>query len=182
MTKIVSDDVREHIGYDPATGKFWWKVEPGCLAANGYRYIRVKGKMRLAHRMAWVMYHGEEPDGLVDHINGDRTDNRIENLRLATYSQNSANAKLHTRNTSGLKGASRVFRKGKRTDRWQATITVNNKQTYLGSFGTKEEAHAVYLDAARKHQGEFANSGTLGHAPSGVKRDWLFVASPRFGL
>lgn len=177
MARITSDDVREHLIYDPVTGKFWWRDEAGTVTGNGYRYIKVKGKARLAHRLAWAFHYGEEPEGLVDHINGDRLDNRIENLRLETYSQNSANAKLHTRNTSGFKGVSWERRKGK----WQATITVRNRQMFLGYFDTAEEAHAAYLIAAREHQGEFANGGLAGHVPSTVKRDWLFVASPRFG-
>lgn len=183
MTRINSDDVREHVGYDPATGKFWWRDEPGTISTNGYRYIRINGKMMLAHRLAWLLYYGQTPPKLVDHINGDRQDNRIANLRAATYSQNSANAKLHTRNTSGFKGAAKVVRKGKWTDRWQATITVQNKQLNLGShFRTAEAAHAAYLKAAREHQGEFANGGLAGHVPArGIERDWLFVASPRFG-
>ena len=182
MTRINSDDIRDHLDYDPKTGKFLWKDEAGSInPVTGYRYIKVRGKMRLAHRMAWAIYYGEEPNGLVDHINGDRLDNRIENLRIATYSQNSANAKLHTRNTSGLKGASRVLKKGRWTGRWQASITFQNKQINLGYFDTAEEAHAAYMLAAIKYQGEFAHSGTIGHIPSRtVKRDWLFVATPRF--
>jgi hypothetical protein len=98
---------------------------------------------------------------VIDHINGDRLDNRIENLRTATYSQNSANAKRHSRNTSGLKGASKRFKNGKWTGRWQASITYQRKQINLGYFDTKEEAHAAYLEAARRLQGEFANCGNV---------------------
>jgi hypothetical protein len=181
MTRINSDDVRDHLDYDPATGKFWWKDEAGTITGHGYRYIKVRRKLKLAHRMAWAFYYGEEPNGLVDHINGDRLDNRIKNLRIATYSQNSANAKRHSRNTSGLKGASKVVKNGRWTGRWQASITVRNKQVHLGSFRTKEEAHQAYLLAARKYQGEFANGGRGGEVPSSeVERDWLFVASPKF--
>ncbi len=176
MPRINSDDVREHLGYDPATGRFWWKDEPGTIAGNGYHYIRVCGKMRLAHRMAWAFHYGEEPDGLVDHINGDRSDNRIVNLRLASYSQNSANAKRHSRNTSGFKGAS--WDKHKKM--WQATITVQRKQIMIGRYKTKEEAHAAYVREARRHQGEFANDGlAIAPPPSSVHRDWLLVATPR---
>lgn len=174
-------ELNDELIYNRETGQFFWKKEAGTITGHGYRYIRVNGKMMLAHRMAWLMAHGEDPKGkLVDHINGDRLDNRIENLRVATFSQNGANAQRHSRNTNGLKGASKVVRKGRWTGRWQASITVRNRQINLGYFDTKEEAHAAYLDAAREHQGEFANSGTAGYVPSQVKRDWLFVASPRF--
>ena len=182
MTRINSDDIRDHLRYEPDTGKFLWKDEAGCIAANGYRYIKVRQKLRLAHRMAWAFYYGEEPDGLVDHINGDRLDNRIENLRLATHSQNGANAKRHSRNTSGYKGVSRVVKRGEWTGRWQASITVRNKQMNLGAYATREDAHAAYLRAAQAHYGDFANSGGVSDFVNPkVKRDWLFVASPGFG-
>lgn len=172
--------LRRELEYNPETGRFWWKGEPGTIS-NGYRYIRVNQHMMLAHRIAWLMYYGVEPPGMVDHINGDRQDNRIENLRIATHSQNAANAKRHSRNTSGLKGASKVLKNGKWTGRWQASITYQNKQMNLGYFDTKEEAHAVYLDAAKKFQGEFANSGLAAAVSerSRIERDWLFVATPR---
>jgi HNH endonuclease/AP2 domain len=159
-SKVDYEDLNKELTYNPETGQFFWKKEAGTITGHGYRYIRVNGKMMLAHRMAWLMAYGEDPEGkLIDHINGNRLDNRIENLRLATYSQNSANAKRHSRNTSGLKGASKVVRKGKWTGRWQSSITVDNKQVHLGSFGTKEQAHAAYMVAARKAQGEFASDG-----------------------
>jgi hypothetical protein len=184
VTRINSDDIRDYLDYDPSTGKFWWKDEAGTLSTNGYRYIRVRGKMRLAHRMAWAIYYGEEPPKgtIIDHINGDRQDNRIANLRLADFSQNGANARLHAHNTSGYKGVAKVVRKGKWTGRWQASITVRNKQRSLGThFRTPEAAHEAYLKAAREHHGEFANGGSVGHVAAGVERDWLFVATPRFG-
>lgn len=182
MARINSDDVRDHVAYDALTGKFLWRDEPGTVAANGYRYIKVKGKMRLAHRMAWTFHYGEEPDALVDHINGDRLDNRIENLRLATYSQNGANAKKHIHNTSGFKGVSRVLKNGRVTGQWQSSITVRNKQMHLGKFATKEEAHAAYLSAAREYHGDFANGGGVSDFVNPtVRRDWLSVASPNFG-
>lgn len=148
-------ELRAKYIYDPATGRFDWRDEAGFVAGNGYRYLKVGAKKKLAHRMAWLYHFGAEPDGLVDHINGNRLDNRIENLRIATFSQNAANAKLHVHNTSGLKGASWMPKRGK----WQATITVQNKQLNLGYYKTKEEAHDAYMRAAEKHQGEFAHSG-----------------------
>lgn len=173
---------RREIDYDRKTGRFWWRGEPGTIASNGYRYIKVNQVLILAHRLAWMLHYGREADGLVDHINGDRLDNRIENLRIATYSQNSANAKRHSRNTSGLKGASKVLKNGKWTGRWQASITFRRKQTNLDYFDTREETHKAYLEAATKYQGEFANSGSASEIsePSFVKRDWLLVATPRY--
>lgn len=152
-------ELSEELNYDPASGRFSWKKEPGTIS-NGYRLLRVNQKNMWAHRVAWLLATGEDPEGkVVDHINGNRLDNRIDNLRLATYSQNSANAKRHSRNTSGLKGASRVKKNGKWTGRWQASITYQRRQINLGYFDTKEEAHAAYLEAARSLQGEFAHDG-----------------------
>ena len=161
MPAATLQNLRDKFGYDPKTGRFSWKEEPGCVPTNGYRYIKVGGKLQLAHRLAWLYYYGEEPVGLIDHINGDRLDNRIENLRIATFSQNAANAKRHSRNTSGLKGVAKVVKKGVWTGRWQASITHQNKQIGLGSFKTKELAHAAYVKAASRLQGEFANDGLV---------------------
>ncbi len=177
------DELRSELHYDPENGKFTWKKEAGTVTGHGYRYIRVNQKMMLAHRMAWLMYYGVEPEGLVDHINGNRLDNRIANLRLADYSQNGANARRHMRNRSGYKGVSRVLKNGKWTGRWQASITVRNKQMNLGYFDTKDEAHEAYMAAAKLYHGVFANSGLSNAiAPASlVSRDWMLVATPRFG-
>jgi len=97
------------------------------------------------------------PNGIeIDHVNGIRVDNRIVNLRLATNQQNSANSKIRKNNKSGLKGAYR--RNSNNGMCWQATITVKKKAIYLGIFSSKEEAHAAYLNAAKKHFGEFARA------------------------
>jgi len=104
----------------------------------------------------------------VDHINGIKDDNRRENLRVATNGQNRANSKLNDNNKSGLKGVhlrkkptiknrKKKPRKDRMGDRWAAQINVNGKKLHLGYFDTKEEAHAAYREAARKHFGEFAS-------------------------
>lgn len=129
------------------------------------------------------MTHGQPGVSFLRHNNnGNRQDNRIRNFRIATFSQNGANAKRHSRNTSGLKGASKVLKKGKWTGRWQASITVRNKQMNLGYFDTREEAHAAYLAAARLYHGVFASDGiSFGDAPLSPKRDWMWVATPGIG-
>ena len=88
-----------------------------------------------------------------DHENGIKTDNRRKNLRFATHSQNLANSKRYSTNTSGYKGVSRHGNK------WQAEICVRGKKLYLGYFKDPEEAHEAYIKAAQKYFGEFANSG-----------------------
>jgi len=134
--------------YDPATGEFtqklrWWNRKPGdkpgSKTPQGYWCIGVGGKPYLAHRLAWFYMHKEWPAGDVDHINRNRLDNRISNLRVVTRSVNAHNSP--SRGKSGVKGVS--FKK--RDKVWAAYITVNYKTQHLGSF--KNFADAV---AARK--------------------------------
>lgn len=91
----------------------------------------------------------------VDHINGNGLDNRRSNLRLATPSQNSRNSKKPITNTSGYKGVTFC----KNTGKWVGQIKENNKNHYLGSYDTPEEAYKAYCIAARELHGDFANLG-----------------------
>ncbi|MCI0598731.1 MAG: HNH endonuclease [Beijerinckiaceae bacterium] len=93
---------------------------------------------------------GAWPIAQIDHINGDRADNRFLNLREATRTENAWNAKLRSDSHSGFKGVRRHKR------RWCAYIKVSGKQKHLGSFATPEEAHDAYCRAAREHHGQFA--------------------------
>lgn len=104
------------------------------------------------HRLAWQYVTGHPPADQIDHINGDKHDNRFENLREATASTNGAN--MHGRSSSGFKG---VYLE-KRSGRWFSAICVRNKRMHLGTFGSPEEAHAAYVAAAAKHFGEFARA------------------------
>lgn len=157
-------NLRDILHYNPETGEWTWiKGRPGVKVPQagtlskrwGYLQIQIDGKIYKAHRLAWVYMTGKWPKGDIDHINRNRADNRWANLREATRSQNNINAGQRKHNTSGLKGA--FFRPDKK-NRWQAKIGLNGKGVHLGYFLTKEEAHAAYLEAARKHYGEFANS------------------------
>jgi hypothetical protein len=159
---ITAEMLRERMSYDQETGVFRlrrsrtrWKAGQvaGSLGENGYVSIRVCGVLCLAHRLAWLYVHGEWPVEQIDHRNNDRTDNRLANLRPASVDQNARNNRIGGRNTTGLKGAYR--KRGK----WRSTITVNGKQVSLGTFSTKEEAHAAYCAAAEKYFGEFARGG-----------------------
>lgn len=105
---------------DPTTGEFSWLRESrrgiradgsvGTVNGQGYKQINYKGKIYLLHRLVWLFANGEWPAKNLDHINGTRSDNRIENLRLATYQDNARNQKLHSRNTSGFSGVSQDSR------------------------------------------------------------------------
>ena len=137
--------------YDPISGTFWRLA--GCQTANGYRQIWFDGKQHMEHRVAWFLHYGEWPDRHVDHINGNRSDNRIANLRLATNSENLCNRRKPRNNTSGYKGVSYVKRYGA----YQATIRFDGKNKFLGRFASPEAAADAYRRAALKHHGEFAN-------------------------
>jgi hypothetical protein len=153
----------ENLWYDSGSGKFYWikatrNRHAGALAGwvderDGYVRIQIDKKSYLAHRLAWLAVYGALPTGLLDHKNGDRADNRIDNLRLATRAQNTQNSKTYSNSPVGLKG---VRLSG---NRWVARITVSKVLLHLGSFGTKEAAHAAYCAAAHKYFGEFSNSG-----------------------
>lgn len=101
----------------------------------------------MAHRAAWAHYYGEWPELTLDHINGVRNDNRIENLRVAGNSINAKNLKMHRRNTTGATGVYRV----RRSSRWLAQITADKKYIYLGRFDTFEEAVAARREAEAKY-------------------------------
>lgn len=123
-----------------------------ALDGKGYLQGQVCGYHTTAHRVVWVMHHGEWPTCL-DHIDGNRTNNRIENLRAVTLQQNSQNTKTPRSNTSGHIGVR--FRQ--RSNRWEAMIGSRG-QKYLGSFRTMEEAVAARL-AAQARLGFHANHG-----------------------
>lgn len=102
--------------YDPVTGHFTFSIRRGTkrkvgeisgyVNPLGYRVIRIDNENHHAHRLVWLYQYGNFPIELIDHINGDRDDNRLVNLRPATYKQNGENQKLHTANTSGYRGVS----------------------------------------------------------------------------
>jgi HNH endonuclease/AP2 domain len=162
---VTAERLRELLGCDPETGLLIWKMNrqgpgaragevAGCKDPQGYIKIGIDGRMYLAHRLIWLHIYGAWPDGELDHINHDPSDNRIENLRLATNSQNMANRPAQINNTSGFKGT--TFHKQRR--KWQAQITVNKKVLHLGLFKTPEAAHAAYVLATQALHGEFARA------------------------
>jgi len=155
----------ELLDYDPNTGVFKWKKFRGNTAkvgsivnnitSTGYNKICVNGRQYQAHRIAYKMVHKCDPDGILDHIDGDTTNNRIANLRVASSKQNQGNSKIPRHNTSGLKGVSWSKKSGK----WAAQIHRGDKKIWLGAYDDKNDAHQAYMKAAIEHFGEFANSG-----------------------
>jgi len=147
--------------YDPQTGRFKW-ITPGngykkdwflgTLEPHGYRTIRVLDRKYYAHRLAWFYNHGKWPVAEIDHINGERSDNRLCNLREAFRSQQLQNASLRKDNTSGVKGV--VWHSDIR--KWVARIHVDGKAVHIGCYKEKEHASAAYDMEARRLFGEFA--------------------------
>lgn len=162
---IEIDLLRHLFSFDPETGSLKWKnprsprVKPGAEAGRigdqGYVTVGICGRFYRGHRVGFAIHFGRWPNGMLDHINGVRSDNRISNLRECTNAQNLRNAKRSSANTSGVKGV--YFDKA--SMKWRALIRVDGKKVYLGYFATKEEAGCAYRKAATEHFGEFANHG-----------------------
>lgn len=118
----------------------------------GYLHIHGKSdKMIAAHRLIFFMHHGWLPE-CIDHIDGDNRNNRIDNLRAASVSQNMRNCKTPATNTSGVKGV--YFHR--QTEKWTASIRVNKRLTHLGSFTHIFDAACARKAAEQIHYGEFA--------------------------
>jgi hypothetical protein len=155
---ISIEELRSVLDYNPDFGEFKWKVKRrgkqseqfGSFCTGGYLSTRINYKKYLLHRLAWAYVYGYFPEEL-DHINRNKTDNRICNLREATRSQNLANTS--TRAKSGFKGVVKV--KG---GKFRAGITVNKKFKSLGLYATPQEAHDCYVAEAKKAFGEFSCS------------------------
>jgi len=151
----------ELLRYDSETGEFRWLKRvsrgthiydvAGTVQVGGYRKIAIKGKNYLAHQLAWFYMTGKWCPTIIDHRDGDPSNNRWENLRRATQSQNCANRRRHKNNACGFKGVTRM-----RSGRWKAIIYKKARKHDLGLFATPQEAHAAYVAAARKLFGEFA--------------------------
>ena len=152
------EKLKELFDYDPSSGSLLWKIiknshagkaKPGRIAGaaggNGYLVIGIDRKRFFAHRLVWLWHYGVWPKHQIDHINGNRTDNRIENLREATLEENRQNTRDRKNNT-GFRGVYFNARPG-RVKRYSASIAVNGKTKSLGYYLTKEEAHSAYLKA-----------------------------------
>lgn len=121
--------------------------EMGAKNNNGYIVLFIGGKDVYAHRFAWAYYYGELPTGFIDHINGDRADNRICNLRDVSHSQNMQNQRHPlSNNKTGFLGVS--FHRS--TNKYQAQIKAGGKRIHLGTFLIPEDAHKAYVTAKRE--------------------------------
>lgn len=146
-------ELKKLLHYNPETGIFKWIVSPahavkagsiaGRLHKFGYIEIRIKNKIYPAHRLAWFYVYGKWPKDQIDHINGIRDDNRIANLRECTNTENQQNRVSRKGSTSKYLGVSW----DSKNERWLAQININNKNKYLGSYATEEDAYKAYCKA-----------------------------------
>jgi len=167
--------LRQLLRYEPETGKLFWKPRPvwmfsdghrdkagNCnnwnshyagkpaftsMMRNGYRIGAVCNRSMLAHRVIWAMVSGQWPADQVDHINGDRQDNRLENLRAVSRADNNKNSKRPCTNTSGAIGVCKSPTRGK----WLAQIKVGGQVFHLGTFERKSDAISARKKAERKY-------------------------------
>lgn len=154
---ITRDRLLELFIYEPLTGEFFYRSgrsgvrntdkPAGSLNDKGYRILHIDGQDYRAHRLAWLYVHGQMPAAEIDHRNGVRDDNRIDNLRDVSTRRNAENrARAQAYSRTGLLGV-RAYRSG----RFQAQIQVNGCARHLGTFDTAAEAHEAYLAAKRIH-------------------------------
>lgn len=146
-----------NFSYNPSTGNFTRLLNgkvAGCIDAKGYVVFSVLNKVQKAHRLAWLYMTGEMPKGQIDHINGDKSDNRFINLRVVNNSQNQMNKPIQINNSSGFKGVNWFVKRGK----WRSYITINSVQKHLGLFNTLEEALRTRINAEIYYFGIYSNN------------------------
>ena len=154
-------ELRDRLRYDAETGHLYWvapksnRLRPGqragCKMVNGYQKIALYQEQMYIHHIVWYLTHGEWPTEMIDHINGDRSDNRVENLRLANQSQQNFNMGLRESNKTGVTGVAICSKTG----RFRAYLTLGRKQIYLGNHVTLDAAVAARKEAEAKYCGEF---------------------------
>ena len=163
---LTREFVMSRLFYDVITGILYWKYDRNApdnwntrwesKIAGTYetKYVSVSlnGSRYLAQRLIWLVVTGEWPSTDVDHVNGDKRDNRFNNLRLATRSQNNGNSGIKKSNASGVKGV----HWGAKHDKWRASISEHGKIINLGRYDCIAAASFAYQIAADKHFGEFA--------------------------
>jgi hypothetical protein len=162
LEMITQQELHELFEY--RDGKLFNKVRRGnrsacgqeakSLGARGYLRVSIDKKNYRLHRLVFLMHHGYMPE-YIDHINCDKLDNRIENLRQATNAQNQHNTKKLPNNTSGTKGVMWV----KSLKKWQGQVKLNKKIFYAGTFYDIESAKLAVAELRKKLHGEFANYG-----------------------
>ena len=150
--------------FDYFDGNLYWKHDIGAAKKGekagyirkdkGYRSVTIMNKSYYIHRLIFLYHYGKIKN-VIDHIDGDKLNNHVENLRDVTLSQNSHNSKKPKNNTSGIKGVCW----NKRSKSWIAYCRIENRVNYLGYYKCKDEAARVLMEFREKHHGSFANHG-----------------------
>ena len=154
------DPVKLHELFDYKEGNLVWKCKntkgkiAGSLKPHGYTIVEIDGKPIMAHWIVWIMHNGLF-DGQIDHIDGNRSNNKIENLRVVTQAQNQWNRKISSNNTVGVKGV----RLRKDSKKYEVRIAVCGKRIVLGSYKDLELAELVSIEARKKYHGVYAKHG-----------------------
>ena len=169
------DLVRQALDYDPETGIFRWRLRPlehfadervwrlwnaklsGTIAGTasaGYQLIVINTRLYKAHRLAWLLVHGEPVPDEIDHINGDPGDNRIRNLRGASHADNTANGRLRRNNRTGKTGVHQTY-----NGKYVASIKRHYQTYHLGVFSSLDDAIAARREAEQRLHGAFARKG-----------------------
>lgn len=152
------EEFSKFLTYNPQSGVLTWVKgcqsgkEAGCVTKKGYRVVTLNYIQYMAHVIAWILHYGEVRPQMLDHINGVKDDNRIDNLRLSDDVTNQQNRGKPKNNTSGYKGVCWCVQ----TQKWQAIIKADGKRLHLGRYLTKEQAYQAYCNAAFKFHGDFA--------------------------
>ena len=153
-----------HSIFEYKDGVLFWKAKKssntrqdfsaGSIAKRGYVSVRLCGKHYYVHRLIYMMHYGFMPEFL-DHIDGNKLNNKIENLRSATKSENNRNKKLYKNNKSGVKGV----QWNEPCKKWRAVLKLDGKNKHIGLFNTIDEAEHAIKEARVKFHGEFSNNG-----------------------
>lgn len=152
--ELTAARLRELYSYDRETGLFTpvhdlpGRRKIGTANKRGYLRINIDNRPQYAHRLAWLYMHGSWPKGVIDHINGNPSDNRACNLRDVTLAENSQNERMARPNnkSAGLLGVTKC----KNSDRYFSRVTLSGKSIYVGCFRTAREAHEAYLAVKRE--------------------------------
>lgn len=171
---LTAEFVRSIFDYNPETGIFLWKHrfeickcvinwnkkhagrEAGRTTRSGYREVNINNNFYMVHRLIWLHATGEWPKNEIDHINVNKLDNRLINLREATRTQNTYNRIIKKGNNTGFRGVR--FRDDVKKKQFAVCIGFKGRTINLGYYKTAEEAHEVYKKAVKKYHGEFGRT------------------------
>lgn len=176
--ELTREYLTECFYYLPDTGDLVWRRRPrkhfntvkgykiantthtgniaGVRTSRGYTNVKINGRLYKAHRLIWFLIHGAWPRDEIDHIDGNRSNNKLENLREATRLENARNKRKLRPTTCRYKGVAMT-----KSGKFCAVIGVNYKSIYSELFSTEEEAHSAYIEMADKYFGAFANYGEV---------------------